>query len=72
MIHCLLAVAVVFTLLLALGVEAGTIVALGVALACPLMMVFMMGGLAHGAGEHGPARDDGAPDQGPASGAPAR
>jgi hypothetical protein len=43
------------------GVPAGTLVVLAVALACPLMMMFMMGGM-HGGGDHhrsdGHDRDD--------------
>lgn len=43
------------------GVPAGTLVFAAVALACPLMMMFMMGGM-HGGGDHhmsdGHDRDD--------------
>jgi hypothetical protein len=59
----LYAVAVAIVVLGALwfGVPAGTLVVLGVALACPVMMMFMMGGM-HGGGDHpmsgGHDRDD--------------
>jgi hypothetical protein len=40
--HCLIGVAVAVVLLVALGVKASTLGILGVALACPLMMIVMM------------------------------
>ena len=64
--HCLLGVAVAFVLLLALGVQAGAILAFGAALLCPLMMVLMMGGMAHGMARgrdgHGAAAEEHAED----------
>ena len=50
--HCLVGVAVAAGVLLLLGVRAGTLLSLGVALACPLMMVLMMRGMM-AAGGHG-------------------
>ena len=65
--HCLLGVAVAFVLLLALGVQAGTILVVGAALICPLMMVLMMGGMAHGMahgqGGHGAPPEKRPPDR---------
>jgi len=43
--HCLVGMAIAVGLLLSLGVRGGTIVAVGAALLCPLMMVFCMGHL---------------------------
>ena len=40
--HCLIGVAVSVVVLVALGVEAGTLGILAVALACPLLMLAMM------------------------------
>lgn len=45
--HCLVGMGVAVMVLLALGVQAGTIVSLAAALACPLMMVFCMGHAVH-------------------------
>lgn len=42
--HMLLGGGALFVLLLALGVAAQSAVFIAIALACPLMMVFMMGG----------------------------
>lgn len=50
--NCLIGVAVAAVLLVAFGVSADTLVVSAVALACPLMMVLMMRGMAHGHG-HG-------------------
>jgi hypothetical protein len=61
--QCLLGVAVAFVLLLALGVQAGTILAVGAVLVCPLMMLLMMGGMGHGRGGHGAAREEHAEDR---------
>lgn len=44
---CLLAMALAAIVLIAAGVEAGTLVAVGAAIACPLMMLLMMGGGMH-------------------------
>ena len=53
---CLLAVAVGVVIALAVGVEAGTLVVAAGVIACPLMMLFMMGGMfkavQHRRGEH--------------------
>ena len=62
-VPCLVGVAVALAVLLALGVHAGTLLAVGVALACPLMMILMMGGMVHGAhrmhtGHDGPGPED--------------
>ena len=46
-----IAVAIAVVGALALGVPVGTLAILGVALACPLMMFFMMRGM-HGQGGH--------------------
>lgn len=43
MTHCLMGMGLGVALLLAFGVEAGTVAAVGVALLCPLMMVLCMG-----------------------------
>ncbi|MEU2233534.1 DUF2933 domain-containing protein [Streptomyces vietnamensis] len=51
-----IAVAIAVVGALALGVPVGTLAILGVALACPLMMFFMMRGM-HGQDTHG-GRDD--------------
>ena len=48
--HCLIGVGAAAALLLAFGVQPATLVALAAALACPLMMVLMMRGMA---GHHG-------------------
>jgi hypothetical protein len=57
-------------LLLALGVSAGTILAFGAVLACRLMMVFMMGGMAHGAGGNGALPDEASGAQDHETGSP--
>ena len=43
--HCLVGLGAAVGVLVALGVQAGTLVYLAAALACPLMMVLMMGGM---------------------------
>ena len=43
--HCLVGIAVTVGLLLAFGVQIGTLVYLAAAVACPLMMVIMMRGM---------------------------
>jgi hypothetical protein len=72
--HCLLGVALAFVLLLALGVQAGTILVVGAALLCPLMMVLMMGGMArgmaHGRDGHGAPREEHHEDPDHTTGAP--
>lgn len=50
---CLVAVAVVAVALLAAGVEAGTLFVVAVAIACPLMMLLMMGGVFEMVRHHG-------------------
>lgn len=51
--HCLVGMAAAVALLLAFGVQAGTIFAIGAALLCPLMMVFCMRHMfGHGASHH--------------------
>jgi len=55
MTHCLVGVVAAAGLLLAFGVQIGTLAYLGVALACPLLMVFMMRGMVgggHGGCDH--------------------
>jgi hypothetical protein len=50
------AVAIVIVGALVFGMSAGTLLLLGIALACPLMMIFMMhgmGGHGHGGGQDG-------------------
>jgi hypothetical protein len=42
---CLVGVGLVAAVLLAAGVEAGTLLVAAAALACPLMMLLMMGGM---------------------------
>lgn len=68
---CLLALGLAAAVLVATGVEAGTVVVAGAAIACPLMMLLMMGGGIHrfahrGRGGHEPA------DTSPAKDATAR
>ena len=46
--HCLIGVAAAVVVLLAFGVQANTLFFLAAALACPLMMVFMMRGMMGG------------------------
>lgn len=48
LMQCLVGVGAAAALLLAFGVQAGTLVYLAVALACPLMMVVMMRGMMGG------------------------
>ena len=50
--HCLVGVAFAVVVLFALGVSGGTLVVLGAALACPLMMLVMMRSMMHGEGQH--------------------
>jgi O-antigen/teichoic acid export membrane protein len=45
--HCLVGMGVAVVVLLALGVQSGTILGVAAALACPLMMVFCMGYAVH-------------------------
>lgn len=63
---CVLVLALGALVLVAAGVEAETIVVAGAALACPLMMLLMMGGgihrLAH-RGQDAHARADPAPEK---------
>jgi hypothetical protein len=40
--HCLIGLTLAVVVLVAFGVSAGSVVVLGAALACPLMMVVMM------------------------------
>lgn len=49
--HCLVGVVAALALLVAFGVEAGTLVYLALVLACPLMMLFMMRGMMGGHGD---------------------
>jgi hypothetical protein len=56
--HCLVGLAAAIGLLIVFGVQAGTFVYLVVALACPLMMVFMMRGMMGGAGHGGSDHSD--------------
>ena len=44
---CLLVIGLAAVVLVAAGVEAGTLVVAGAAIACPLMMLLMMGGGVH-------------------------
>lgn len=53
--HCLVGFAAVAGLLVVSGVRAGTLVYLAAVLACPLMMIVMMRGMAGG---HGHAASD--------------
>jgi hypothetical protein len=46
--HCLIGVGAALVVLLAFGVQANTLLFLAAALACPLMMVFMMRGMMGG------------------------
>jgi choline-glycine betaine transporter len=50
---CLVAGGLAFVVLLAAGVEAGTLLIAVAALACPLMMLVMMGGVFQIARHHG-------------------
>lgn len=61
--HCVIAVALAVVLLIALGVEAGTLGVLAVALACPLMMLLMMRSMTGGQSSSS-AHDDHPVDQG--------
>lgn len=56
--HCLIGVALAVVVLIALGVSPSTLGVLGVALACPLMMVVMMRTMS-GRGAHGGHWDEG-------------
>ena len=53
LVPCLVGMVFAAVMLVALGVSAGTLAAGTLALACPLMMILMMGGMMHG---HGHAR----------------
>ena len=50
--HCLAGVAFAAVVLVALGVSGGTLVVLGAALACPLMMFVMMRSMMGDQSEH--------------------
>jgi hypothetical protein len=50
--NCLVGVAFAVVVLVALGVSGGTLVVLGAALACPLMMLVMMRSMMGGEGQH--------------------
>jgi hypothetical protein len=52
MTHCLMGMGLGVALLLAFGVEAGTVAAVGVALLCPLMMVLCMAHVCTHGGSH--------------------
>jgi hypothetical protein len=52
----LIGVGILFVLGLA-GLPVLTYVPLLIILACPLMMIFMMGGMNHGGGDHGAQHD---------------
>ena len=51
--HCLVGIGAAVALFLAFGVQAGALVYLAVALACPLMMVLVMRGMTGTAGHEG-------------------
>ena len=55
--HCLVGMAFAAVVLVVLGVSGGTLVVLGAALACPLMMLVMMRSMMGDQG-HSPDRDD--------------
>ena len=59
--HCVLGVALAAVVLVAFGASTSTVLFLGVALACPLMMLFMMrmmmGGNGRSPGQH-PSPDE--------------
>ena len=66
-----IALAILVVGLVALGVPASTLLFAALALACPLMMIFMMGGMHGGHGDtstdhdhHSPASDDHTPTAG--------
>jgi hypothetical protein len=50
--HCLVGLALAAVVLIALGVSGGTLVVLGAALACPLMMIVMVRSMMGGQAEH--------------------
>jgi hypothetical protein len=61
--HCLIVIALAVVVVVALGVEAGTLGFLAVALACPLMMLVMMRSMMGGQPSSS-AHDDHPVDQG--------
>ena len=60
--RCVVGAGAAVALLLAFGVQAGTLVFLAAALACPLMMVVMMRGMMGGTGHSGTGHPGGHPD----------
>lgn len=61
---CLVAVAVAVAVLLVAGVEVGTLSIAAVAIACPLMMLLMMGGMFRGMKHHHGSRGRETPSEG--------
>ena len=54
---CLIAIGLAAVVLIAAGVQAGTLLAIGAAVACPLMMLLMMGGGIHKIAHRQPGRE---------------
>ena len=68
---CLIAIGLAAVVLITAGVEAGTLVAIGAVIACPLMMILMMGGGMHRLGHRRQAGNEPA-DTAPSEDATAR